>query len=149
MAEYRTVARLRAVDAAYLAGLIDGEGTIALAHRHRNEQRQLVVSISNTERPLLDWVRSVVGAGKITGKKTYKAHHAAGLTYAVSNRQALALLQQVAAYLRTYKAERAELILRDYVRLTPRNGRYTAEVRAARASLVEQFHALKPHRSTG
>lgn len=146
MANYHKVSRLRTVDAAYLAGLIDGEGTIALARRHRNDERQLVVSISNTERPLLDWVLSAVGAGKITGKKTYKAHHAAGLTYAVSNRQALALLQQVAKYLRTYKAERAQLIMRDYVRLTPRNGRYTADVKAARASLVEQFHALKPYR---
>ena len=146
MTNYRQVSSLSAVDAAYLAGLIDGEGTIALARRHRNDERQLVVSISNTERPLLDWVLSAVGAGKITGKKTYKDHHAPGLTYAVSNRQALAVLEQAAPHLRTYKAERAELILRDYVRLTPRNGRYTTAVSAEHVSLVERFHALKPHR---
>ena len=33
------------VDAAYLAGLIDGEGTIALSHRHGGAHRQLVLSI--------------------------------------------------------------------------------------------------------
>jgi len=47
---YRTVKSLAPVDAAYMAGLIDGEGTVTLSRRHRNDQRQLVVSIANTER---------------------------------------------------------------------------------------------------
>ncbi|MGH8618677.1 MAG: LAGLIDADG family homing endonuclease, partial [Burkholderiales bacterium] len=68
MASYRKAAVLSPTDAAYLAGLIDGEGTIGLTRRHRNDQRQVVVSISNTERPLLEWVLLTVGAGKITGK---------------------------------------------------------------------------------
>lgn len=38
--------------AAYIAGLIDGEGTLTLSRRHRNENRHLVVSVSNTDRPL-------------------------------------------------------------------------------------------------
>ena len=39
-------------DAAYLAGLIDGEGTVTLTRKHRNENRQLAGSISNTEKTL-------------------------------------------------------------------------------------------------
>lgn len=35
-------------------------------------------------------------------------------TFALYNRQALSLLEQIHIYLRTYKAERATLILRDY-----------------------------------
>ena len=53
---YRQTAVLSDVDAAYLAGLIDGEGTIALTRLHRGQNRQLVVSISSTERAMLDWV---------------------------------------------------------------------------------------------
>jgi hypothetical protein len=35
------VARMLTIDeAAYLAGLIDGEGTISLSRRHANERRQ-------------------------------------------------------------------------------------------------------------
>ena len=57
-------------DAAYIAGLIDGEGTVILTRRHRSENRQLVVSISNTDRPLLEYVLDTVAAGKITGNRT-------------------------------------------------------------------------------
>ena len=46
---YREVKKLGQTDAAYIAGLIDGEGTVTLSRRHRNENRQLVISISNTD----------------------------------------------------------------------------------------------------
>jgi intein/homing endonuclease len=49
MAKYRKVRKLSPEQAAYLAGLIDGEGTIALTRKHRGEHRQLMVSISSTE----------------------------------------------------------------------------------------------------
>jgi hypothetical protein len=42
---------LSEVDAAYLAGIIDGERMITLTRTHRGENRRLVVSISR-ERPL-------------------------------------------------------------------------------------------------
>lgn len=57
---------LSATDAAYLAGLVDGEGTIGLTHRHAHENRQLVLSIANTEAGILQWVRERTGIGKIT-----------------------------------------------------------------------------------
>lgn len=46
---FKKVRKLKLTDAAYIAGLIDGEGTINLTHEHRGENRRLVVSISNTE----------------------------------------------------------------------------------------------------
>ena len=52
--------------AGYIAGLIDGEGTITLTRVHRNENRRLVVSISNNDLSLLRFVLEVVGAGRIT-----------------------------------------------------------------------------------
>lgn len=67
MSELRT---LSAVDAAYVAGIIDGEGTITLVRMHRGENRRPVVSISNTELQLLQYVLTVVGAGRITNKRT-------------------------------------------------------------------------------
>lgn len=111
-------------DAAYIAGIIDGEGTITLTRKHRNEHRQLAVTISSTERCLLEFVKTTLGVGKITNKRTSKSNHAPGFTFSVYNRQALILLQHIAAYLRTYKRRRAELILANYLDLTPRNGKY-------------------------
>ena len=69
MGACRTVSVLSIPDAAYIAGLIDGEGTVTLGRKHANENRQLAVTISNTERRLLDYVITTVGAGKITKKK--------------------------------------------------------------------------------
>ncbi len=147
MAAYRTVCTLAAVDAAYIAGLIDGEGTVTLTRKHRNENHQLAVSISNTDLALLHYVRDTVGAGKITSKRTTRAHHTPSHTYAIYNRQALALLRQLAPYLRTYKAERASIILENYVCLTRRNGKYTADQLVQRQTFVEAVMAIRPSSS--
>ena len=130
-------------DAAYLAGLIDGEGTVALSRRHANESRQLVVSISSTELALVEWALHTTGVGKITRKRTVSALHAPGLTYCVANRQALDLLRQVEPYLRSYKRLRARLVLTSYLELTPRNGKYTKELADRRRRFEEAFARLK------
>jgi hypothetical protein len=120
-----TINSLAATDAAYIAGLIDGEGTVTLTRKHKNENRQLAVTISNTERSLLEFCLQTIGAGKITNKLTTREHHTPSFTYAIYNRQALALLEQIHSYLRGYKAKRSQVILNHYLELTPRNGKYS------------------------
>jgi len=148
MATYRKVKKLACEEAAYIAGIIDGEGTISLTRKHRGEHRQLMISISSTEPPLLKYVLKVIGAGRITNKCTYRDNHTPSVTYAISNRQALAVLEQVSPYLKTYKAKRAELILRSYIRLTPRNGKYTHALLKERAIFIEKFLRLNPRRQS-
>ena len=134
---------LSASDAAYLAGLIDGEGTVTLTRKHKNENRQLAISIANTEKQLLDFCFNTIGAGKITRKRKNQDHHTASFTYAIYNRQALSLLEQVLPYLRSYKSKRAKLILDNYVSLTPRNGKYTDELLIKRKNFEQQVLAIK------
>lgn len=122
----KTVSRLVAPEAAYIAGLIDGEGTITLTRAHRNERRRLVVCISNNELSILRFARSTIGVGKITSKRRAKPHHRKSFTYQLSSRQALDLLQQIVGFMHSYKATRARLALERYRRLTPRNGKYSA-----------------------
>lgn len=132
MVDYKTTNTLTPIAAAYIAGLIDGEGTVTLSRKHKNENRQLAVSISSTEIQLLDYVLEHVGVGKITNKKTTQSHHSPSYTYAIYNRQALSLLAQISEYLLTYKKQRTELILQNYIRLTPRNGKYTEQMKLER-----------------
>ncbi len=134
---------LSAVDAAYLAGLVDGEGTITLSRKHKNENRQLALSISNTERQLLEFTLRAVGAGKITRKRTAASHHTASFTYSIYNRQALALIRQLTPYLRSYKVKRAELILQNYLALTPRNGKYSGTLKQRRREFEQAVLAIK------
>lgn len=133
---------LSATDAAYLAGLIDGEGTIGLTRRHTGENRQLVLSIANTEAEILQWVLDRTGVGKITRKRISRAHHTPSHTYSVANRQALDILKQISPYLQSRKKQRAELALTEYVRLTPRNGRYSAETVVARRLFEARFLSI-------
>ncbi len=144
MATYKKTNQLNSVDAAYIAGLIDGEGTISLTRRHKNENRQLEISISNTEIPLLKFVLECVGTGRITRKKVYSNKHTPSATYIVSNRQALDLLEQITPYLRTYKRKRAKILLADYLRLTPRNGKYTEDLHMERDKFISKFLETKP-----
>jgi len=146
MARYRTVSRLTAVDAAYIAGIIDGEGTITLTAMHRDENRRLVIGISNTERALLEFIKRATGAGRITNKRTTSQRHTPSYTYQIGARQALALLVQIAPYLRTYKSARAHLVLRDYIRLTPRNGKYDVQTALKRKEFESKLLATLPMR---
>jgi len=92
---------------------------------------------------MLKFVLQTVGAGIITKKRVYADNHKMNLTYRVTNRQALDLLKQIAPYLRSYKRERAELILDKYLNLTPRNGKYTPKLLAKREAFIAEFHEIK------
>jgi hypothetical protein len=77
-----------------------------------------------------------------------RAHHSPSFAYCITSRQALHLLAQIAPFLRTYKSQRACLLLQEYVRLTPRNGRYTAEQLAARAEFEVRFFTISTRAGT-
>lgn len=141
---YRKTNKLALTDAAYLAGLIDGEGTITLSRINRNKYRALVVTISNTELGILQYVQAITGVGKITNKRIVKPTHTPSFTYQVANRQALDILGQIAEYLRSHKAARAHLALKNYLPLTPRNGRYSTEQLAKRELFIERFFDIRP-----
>jgi hypothetical protein len=128
--------------AAYLAGLIDGEGTVTLTRQHRNEGRRLVVCISNNELGILEFAKECIGAGRITTKRTYNERHADSFTYHVSSRQALDLLYQIVPFMKSYKARRASLALSRYLQLTPRNGKYRPEIRRQREDFERQLLAI-------
>lgn len=147
MTIYKKVKNISPENAAYIAGLIDGEGTISLSRKHKGDNRQLVISISNNELPLLKYISKIVGAGHITRKRNYSIHHAPSFTYVITNRQALDLLKYITSYLKTYKSKRAKLILKDYIRFTPRNGRYTYDQKKKREIFIKKFLMLKVRRA--
>jgi len=140
---YKRVRKLKLADAAYITGLLDGEGTITLTREHADENRRLVISISNTDLSILNLVRSTVGAGG-TSKRTYSKRHTPSYAYKITNRQALTLLNHIAKFLKSYKRDRAQLALRQYTAVTPRNGRYTPEQSSMRREFDKRFSAIVP-----
>lgn len=69
--------------------------------------------------------------------------------YSVSNQQALQLIGQFVSYLRSYKKQRAELALSKYSALTPRNGKYSAEIHAERERFESAFLAMTARSDAG
>ena len=142
MVSYKKVNELNKEKAAYLAGIIDGEGTITLSKKQKGAQRHLAVTISSTELDILEFIKKTIGAGKITKKVTYKAHHSTAYTYALYSRQALKLLDHIYPYMQGYKKKRAKLVMDKYLVLTPRNGKYSDELLENRKKFVKQFFGV-------
>jgi hypothetical protein len=140
---YKKVRLLSVAEAAYLAGLVDGEGTVTLSRKHAGDMRQLVVSIANTELQILEFALTCIGAGKLTRKPTSKAHHTPSYSYALWNRQALDLLAQIEMHMQSYKRDRARLALSEYVRLTPRNGKYSETMLVERGAFESTLLGLR------
>lgn len=141
---YQKVNILSEPERAYLAGIIDGEGTVTLSVKQKGGTRHLSVSVSGTEWALMSYLPKVIGAGRITNKRVYKQHHTPAYTYSIYSRQAIDLLDQILPYLRTYKAMRARLALDEYILVTPRNGKYSIEQKLSKDKFVEKFLAIIP-----
>ena len=72
-------------------------------------------------------------------KKIYNKRHAPTFFYKVTGRNALPLLKQLLPYLRTYKKERAKMILKNFLKLTPRNGKYSKKMLAKKKKFTRKF----------
>ncbi len=86
---------LKTEEKAYIAGIIDGEGTITLAKKHKNEMPSPEVSIANNNLELLNWIKAKVGCGRIIKRFLQKPHHNISYVYGVSDDKALKLLIEI------------------------------------------------------
>lgn len=110
-----TAAMLTEVQAAYLAGLVDGEGSIMLNPRAGGSITSRVV-ISNTHRGVLDWVAETTGIGNVQAHRPQDARHRAGWMWVTNGDGALSLLEQIRPYM-IIKTEQADLAVEAQRRL--------------------------------
>lgn len=134
-------------EAAYIAGIVDGEGTITLTRRNKGQNRRLSLVVSNNEVKLLKWIKRIVGAGQITTKRFNPNNRFNACAYQINNSQAYELVTQLAPYLRSYKRLRAKLVVKYYRKLTPRNGKYTAGLLKQREKFIKSFFEIKNYSS--
>lgn len=142
--KFKKTKNISNINNAYLAGFIDGEGTITLSRRNKGKNRQLAITISNNELKILEWIKSLTNVGTIVSKKIYSKKHNQSYTYHVFNRQALSLIKQLIPHLKSYKKKRAEFILSNYLNVTPRNGKYTKKMLKQKEKFENKFFKIKP-----
>ncbi|QOR66165.1 LAGLIDADG family homing endonuclease [Cytobacillus suaedae] len=103
-------------EAAYLAGIIDGEGTISLTRMHKCEHRRPCITIASTDYELLLFIQSLT-EGAISSKKNYNPErHKDSFTLTIKNKAiVLNILKGISIYLRVdKKRNRALWILENY-----------------------------------
>ena len=133
---------------AYLAGLVDGEGTVTLARQSKSQQPQPRLAISNNSLELLEWVRRKPGCGVIIRRTPRKDWHNTSYVWQAQRAgSVLNVLTEIKPYLILKKAH-AALLLSSYKACTPRNGKYTPDALDAKLRLVDDIRRLnQAHRS--
>jgi len=134
------VLSLEDVVKAYVAGIIDGEGTVTLTKHHKNQTPSPEVSISNNNLLLLKWIRKKVG-GVIVSKKKRKLHHSNSYTWRLRQNKAIDFLNEIKKHL-LIKRRQADLITQEYKRVTHRAGKYTPQLLSQKNKLVNKIRAL-------
>ena len=106
-----TARKFTKLEAAYLAGLIDGEGSILVVQR-REQRNTWRLSISNTYRPVIEWCRAVTGVGSLVSipKRHLNPKHADCWVWQCYSWNAAQTLQQTLPFM-TIKREKAETLL--------------------------------------
>ncbi|MFT9497725.1 hypothetical protein [Anaerosolibacter sp.] len=129
---------------AYIAGIIDREGSIMLIRFHKNQFPSPCITVASTSLELLEWIQSTSKIGYIKSKKNYNPNcHKDSYTYLVKYNDAISLLEQIAPHLIiSQKKMRAQLIIDEYKLLTPRNGRYTPDLIQAKEDFYNRFMAI-------
>lgn len=107
---------LSEVDAAYIAGLFDGEGTITVAIIKPKQALKTgnrytpAASLTMCNEAVIRWLQSVTGIGSVYERRPQQARFSVSWTWALPARQAIPVLVRIHPYMRV-KAEQARLYL--------------------------------------
>jgi len=128
------------VEKAYFAGIIDGEGTITLSKD--GEFRYPVISFCNNDKSIIDYIQQFCH-GTITCKKSTNANWKDNYVWHLERRRAIEVINEILPYMHEQrKIARAMSIITEYVKLTPRNGKYTNEMRILKHKWEDEFFLL-------
>lgn len=99
---------------AYLAGIIDGEGSIGLYSKRPSDKDRhyvtLQLSVVNTSKPLMKWLSANVPVGNVGRKAGPKTNHKEIFHWTASSSKAVEVLRLVLPYLVVKKAQ-AEVVI--------------------------------------
>jgi len=151
------VKEITSEQAAYIAGIIDGEGTIGIAKgkdtkAKRGISYRLFVSVANTDHKLLDWLQQTDGAGTIVfnDRSSFNKKWSPIWKWTISSCASAQLLNRILPWL-VMKKPQAELALEFYSRLDVRSGNgclgLTENQYEYRTAAYEKMRSLKTQQS--
>lgn len=144
-------------DAAYIAGFLDGEGSISLGRNHyfdpkRTTVYSVLVRIGNTNKDVLDWICAVSGFGKVYTQKnsgTFKSNQKFWM-FTITKKDAVGkFLSEIYPYLKVKRLQ-AEIALKyvETIREDRFRGQKTPEPTVTyRDGLVFEMKEANSHKS--
>lgn len=131
------------IEKGYLAGLIDGEGSVMLMATGAGKYKVPQVSVASTDYEIMSFLKEHLG-GTISKKPTYAEHHKDSWTWKVTHNKAIELLKIIEPFmLIPKKKKRARLIIEKYKEVTPRNGKYSEELLKKKMAFEKDFVEIK------
>ena len=129
----------------YIAGFLDGEGSITLCRERKDAKfRMPMVTFSNNARCILEEIQRFLNlSGSLIQKTESRPNCKPSFTLNYRDNAALAvcgLLQDKVRH--PSKRARIDLLLSDYKTVTPRNGKYSAEMLKRKLDFEERFASL-------
>lgn len=124
---------------AYLAGFIDADGTISI--NFDRGKYIPYISISNTNRPVLDYFHNLIGKGAVCEHKKTKKNYSTAYSIRWVYDKSLEISELCLPYLHV-KRDRAALLVNEWKLYTPRNGYYTKEMWNKKLDLVNRMREL-------
>ena len=121
----------------YIAGFLDADGTIGM-----NSKGVVSVEFYNADKTILEKIQKHYG-GRLVTRLSKKKEHNTSYTLRFSYNGAYNLIVDIQPYmLHKKKSQRAELIVKHYKAYTPRNGKYSPELREQKDWLIGQIRDI-------
>ena len=124
----------------YTAGLFDCEGSVTLTRGHKTAKfRTPVAELSSTTKELVEYLKNTFG-GCICNHKPINEKWKHAYNWRVSYDNALEFLKQIRPYIKVpEKTKRIDLLLKEYRKVTKRNGKYTQEEMTSKLNFERHF----------
>lgn len=127
----------------YISGFFDADGSITFVRNHKNEERSPQISFSNNYKEILIEMRDFIEEelnikGTITKKKAQKDTHSDNYDLSYNYFPKALLLKKKLKLKHPKKIWRFNLLLQLNA-CTPRNGKYTQEIKNERDRLTKEF----------
>lgn len=130
---------LTEIEKGYIAGIIDGQGSICLTQNKPNEFRYPNLQVSSTTYEILQFLKNKIG-GSISKKRENKENCKPAWKWGLGTNPTIELLNEIQDYLLVpEKIYRAKLITSEYKKVTSRNGKYSEEKLKMKLEFEKKF----------
>lgn len=126
----------------YVSGFFDADGSVTLVNLSNSKNKTIQLSFHNNELSILNSIKTFIDSeigcnGVISTKKPRKINHSVSFDLKYSYSSALDVANRIST-IHPKKKHRIE-IYQKIQEVTPRNGKYTDDLRKRRSELEELF----------